>query len=108
MPAARDHPIDWLTQRWVRATGRRVDLAGAPWLDGPVGEPAGIGADFFDRLAAAQGLEARRDDPDAGLLPDFGALAGPECDPAVVDPRVAAFYERTGAFELDAWAEWRG
>ena len=31
----RGAAVDWTTQQWVRATGRRVDLAEAPWLDGP-------------------------------------------------------------------------
>ncbi|MEJ7810002.1 MAG: hypothetical protein WKG32_06225 [Gemmatimonadaceae bacterium] len=105
---ARGHLIDWLTQRWVQFTGRRVDLARDAWLDGPVGDPGGIGADFFDRLASVRGLRVRRGDPDAGLMPAFGSLAGPAFDPGAVDPRVAAFYERTAGFDLDAWAEWCG
>jgi hypothetical protein len=100
--------VDWLTQRWVQLTGRRVDLGRDPWLDGPVGDPGGIGADFFDRFAEARGLRVRRGDPDAGLVPEFGALAGPTFDPSEVDRRVGAFYERTAAFDLDAWAEWCG
>jgi len=105
--STRGHAIDWLTQRWVQLTGRPVDFALAPWLNGPVGAPEGIGADFFDNLAAMRGMTVRRD-PGAGLLPDFGLLAGPAFDPRKVDPRVASFYERTGSFELDAWAEWCG
>lgn len=104
----RGYLVDWLTQRWVQFTGRRVDLRRDPWLDGPVGDPGGIGADFFDRLAEAEGLRVRRGDADAGLIPEFGSLAGPLFDPRQVDRRVGAFYERTGAFEIDAWAEWCG
>jgi hypothetical protein len=37
----RGNLIDWLTQRWVCATGRRVDLAAEPWLAGPVGQTRG-------------------------------------------------------------------
>ena len=92
----------------MQVTGRRVDLVRDPWLDGPVGEPGGIGADFFDRLADAEHLQVRRSDRGAGLMPDFGLLAGPAFDPGPVDRRVAEFYERTAAFELDAWAEWYG
>jgi hypothetical protein len=104
----RGHLVDWLTQRWVQLTGRRVDLRRDPWLDGPVGDPDGIGADFFDRLADVEGLRVRRGDADAGLIPEFGSLAGPMFDPTQVDRRVSAFYERTAAFEMDAWAEWCG
>jgi hypothetical protein len=43
-----------------------------------------------------------------GLLPDFKSLAGSGCDPALVAPIVGDFYERTSAYELDAWSEWHG
>lgn len=103
----RGYLTDWVTQRWVRATGRRVDLRDAPWLAGPVGDARGIGADFFERLAAREGLVVRRA-REAGLLADFSALAAPDFDPRAVRPGVAAFYERTAAYELDSWAEWTG
>jgi hypothetical protein len=100
--------LDWVTQRWVQYTGRRVILAENAWLDGPVGEPRGIGADFFNRLAEAQGLRVQRGEPAGGLLPDFHALRGPSFDPSAVHPSVAAFYERTASYDLDVWAEWAG
>lgn len=103
----RGHLIDWLTQRWVRATGRRVDTAAHPWLAGPVGPTRGIGPDFLDRWAAQNGLAVTRPVA-AGLLPSFSALAGERFDPAAVDPAVAAFYERTSEFDLDLWSEWSG
>ncbi|HEV8583551.1 MAG TPA: hypothetical protein VGT02_01135 [Methylomirabilota bacterium] len=98
---------DWVTQCWVRLTGRRIDLGTAPWLAGPVGAPRGIGRAFFDDLAAAGGLRVVRP-ATSGLVPDLGALAGPDFDPARVHPRVRDFYEHTSAYELDAWAEWCG
>ncbi len=104
---SRGHLTDWATQRWVRATGRRVDLAAAPWLAGPVGSPRGVGADFFAVLARREGLDVSRHGV-RGLMADFGALAAPDFDPGRVDPAVADFYARTSDFELDAWAEWCG
>lgn len=103
----RGYLSDWATQRWVQATGRRVRLADAPWLAGPAGDPRGIGADYFLDLARRDGLDVRRS-PDAGLLPDFSALAAPDFDPEAVDPAVVAFYARTAAYEFDSWAEWSG
>lgn len=43
--------VDRTTQRWVRATGRRVALDECPWLRGPVGDVDVIGTGFFTRLA---------------------------------------------------------
>jgi hypothetical protein len=100
--------VDRTTQRWVRATGRRVALEECPWLEGPVGDVDVIGADFFARFADREGLTMVTDGPLRGLVEDFMALAGPTCDPSQVDARVTQFYEQTSEYEFDVWAEWRG
>lgn len=104
---SRGHLIDWLTQQWVCATGRRIDLAAMPWLDGPAGPPQGIGPGYFADLASREGLEVRADG-ERGLVTDFAALAAPDFDPGAVHPTVKDFYARTSAYDLDAWAEWCG
>ncbi len=38
--------VDRTTQRWVKATGRRVALEECPWLEGPVGDVDVIGGDL--------------------------------------------------------------
>lgn len=104
----RGYLADWVTQRWVEATGRRVDLAEHPWLDSPVGAARGIGGDFFDAWAGRSGLSPRRDGGVAGLLPDFAALRSRTFDPASVHGDVVDFYQCTSAYELDAWSHWSG
>ena len=42
--AQRGYLTDWITQKWVQITGRRVALDRDNWLAGPVGDPKGIGA----------------------------------------------------------------
>lgn len=102
----RGAPIDRLTQRWVIATGRPVDLAGAErWLDGPVGSPDGIGEGWIEQHAAATGARLEDVTPQ-GLLPSFAALAGPGFDVGAVDPAIVDFYERTSAWSLDVWSRW--
>lgn len=97
---------DWVTQQWVRATGRRITLADHPWLDGPVGDTRSIGSDFFTRYAQRHGYEmvetGRR-----GLLPSFHALEQDNNLDAVAQP-VKEFYEKTSEFEFDVWSEWSG
>jgi hypothetical protein len=100
--------VDWATQRWVQATGRKVNLREHPWLDGPVGDVDQIGSRFFERFAEREGLTVVSDGGPRGLLSDFNALAGPTCDPAQVHPSVSEFYERTSEFEFDVWSEWCG
>ena len=104
----RGNLVDWATQRWVCLTGRRVDLAAAPWLAGPVGATRGIGADYFDRWAAAEGLTATRHESGAGLIAPFEVLRGPDFDPGAVATAVADFYEHAADYDLDAWSEWSG
>jgi hypothetical protein len=103
----RGHLSDWLTQRWVRSTGRLVDLADAEWLRGPVGATRGIGPDFVADVARTSGLIAHRDS-NAGLLADFDTLSAPDFDPRKADPRVIEFYTATARYELDSWAQWSG
>jgi hypothetical protein len=93
---------DWLTQQWVRSTGRRVNLADEAWLDGPAGNSRIIGRQFFADYARDRGLEQVADGR-RGLMPEFDELRLPGISAAVRD-----FYESTASYDLDAWAEWRG
>ncbi|WP_344685325.1 hypothetical protein [Saccharopolyspora taberi] len=99
------HPLDRVTHGWMIATGRRVRADHVPWLAGPTGHPDVVGDEWVERTAAE--LSGRTSTgPDHGLLPDFGALAGPEFDPGEVDPRIADFYERTPRWQIDLWSQW--
>jgi hypothetical protein len=97
------HPVDRLTQAWVRATGRRVDLKTHPWLDGPVGDPDLIADEWLSH-------EARRLDgvvgEGGGLLQSFASLAGNGFDPSRLAPEVVDFYQRTSDWRLDVWSQW--
>lgn len=95
---------DWVTQQWVAATGRRVDLGRDSWLEGPVGPVRGIGPEFFPLYAKQQGLRVVGEGAPRGLLRSVGDLE-PE---HAVEPSVADFYEQTSEYDLDAWSEWSG
>ena len=98
---------DWVTQQWVRATGRRLSLRDNPWLSGPVGGTRIIGDDFFLQYASSHGLEIVTG-PDRGLLQNMDDLSAPASDFSGLSPAVRHFYEHTSAYELDAWSEWCG
>lgn len=86
---------------WLRVTGRTVDLAKCPWLDGPIGTDY-IGEDFYKTYAAANGLETSTP-ADGGLMKDFtvlGSAAFPH-----LNPRVQHFYEQTARYKMDVWSE---
>lgn len=90
---------------YLRLAGRTVRKADVPWLLGPIGPEGAIGERAYHHVAESEGLTIDRDAPNAGLVPDFGALAGPEFDVAKVDPAVRQFYEQTARYELDVWSE---
>jgi hypothetical protein len=104
----RGHLIDWATQKWVQATGRRIDLANHSWLKGPIGSTRGIGLDFFDKWAQTERLVVNRNASGKGLISSFASLAGREFNPALVNGTIASFYERAADYEMDVWSEWSG
>src|SRR4051794_38137710 len=104
--AERGFLTDWVTQSWVRATGRRVTLADAPWLRGSRAAPSGVADDEFERYAAAEGLATAAEADDAGLLADFSALRSERFDPSRVRPEIVDFYERASRYRLHLWSRW--
>jgi hypothetical protein len=98
---------DWVTQQWVRTTGRRIDLRQNEWLNGPVGKPRGIGKDFYKEYAAEHDLEISREGI-RGLLENFSTLSVSENDLSKVAIPVRDFYEQTSEYNLDVWSEWHG
>lgn len=104
--STRGYLFDWITQKWVQMTGRTVDLETHGWLDGPIGEPSGIGGDYFNRLSEKDGLELRRNVPEVGLIQELTTLESDSFDLNQLDPQVRNFYEHTSNYDLDVWAEW--
>jgi hypothetical protein len=100
--------VDWVTQRWVQITGRRVLLADAPWLAGPSGSVRGIGADFFARWGEGNGMRVLAPGREDGLVPALAALEGPGFDPRAVHPKIDDFYSHTAAFDLRIESRWSG
>lgn len=98
---------DWVTQQWVRATGRRVLLAEHSWLDGPIGNTRIIGKVFFEGYARDHGLEIV-EGAHRGLMNNFSALFEDSNAAGIVAPAVRDFYEHTSAYNLDVWSEWHG
>ena len=104
----RGELADWLTQKWVQITGRRVALVDAPWLAGPAGSVRGIGADFFTRWGESQGMRVLPPGPDDGLVEGLRVLAGPGFDPQSVHPSINHFYSHTAAYDLRVESRWSG
>jgi hypothetical protein len=96
---------DWVTQQWVKATGRCIDLSKHSWLDGPAGDTRLIGMEFFTNYAEKNGFKIDKS-LGLGLIDNFESLSRNGADLSIVAPSVRRFYERTSEYELDAWSEW--
>lgn len=66
-----------------------------------------VGTGYVRDLALALGGSYAADAPDVGIVASLDELAGPDFDPAAVNPRVREFYEHTTRFRLDIVPEWR-
>jgi len=107
LEVALGNRLEWSIQSWVSATGRKVRIAEIPWLEGPLGNEY-IGARFYEGYVREAGLDVVADDEDAGLLPNFDALAGERFDPSLVHSEIRDFYERTARYDLFAQIGWSG
>ena len=99
---------DWVTQLWVRATGRRVLLSDSPWLRGPVGDTDVIGKEFFRRWANREGVLLDAESPGRGLLPGVPLLDGASFDSRKLSLEVARFYEQTSDYSFSVKPRWQG
>lgn len=106
METAVDRTVDLVTQRWVRATGRRVDLREHSWLDGPVGAPDIVGDRWVRAEARRVGGRLVTAADSGGLLDGMGDLAGAGFDPAALRPEIRDFYAATARWRMQAWAAW--
>jgi hypothetical protein len=66
-----------------------------------------VGTGYIRELAEQLGGRYVADAPDVGIVASVDDLAGPQFDPAGVDPLVREFYEHTTRFALDIVPEWR-
>ena len=73
---------DWVTQRWVQITGRKLTLSEHPWLNGPAGSTRHIGKDFFIEYARQHNLNTVRTGI-RGLVEDMTSLSGDRPQPCL-------------------------
>lgn len=89
---------------WVRLLGKTLNPEQYLWLRCPIGSPAALGTQVYSEIAADENLDERLSTT-AGLLHNFHDLRSDLFDSSKVDPRIRDFYERTAAYELEAWSE---
>jgi hypothetical protein len=102
------HVQDWITQVWVKATGRRFHPDQAGWLVGPIGDTDIIGDKFIQELASKERLEIRKNEAGGGLMESFDELELTPEEKQLLHPKVIDFYERTANYHFEVWSEWCG
>jgi hypothetical protein len=91
----------------VTLLAERVSPATLPFVVPLEARTNFVGTDYVHTLAGVLGGDYVRDAADAGIVASLDQLAGPDFDPAGVDPRVREFYEHTTRFTLDIVPAWR-
>ena len=102
------HLQDWMTQVWVKFTGRQFNPKKNEWLVGPIGDTDIIKDKFIDTLAYKENLHIERNGNDTGLLTSFHDLELSNEEMKLLHPKVVDFYERTSNYDFEIWSEWCG
>src|SRR5689334_14872427 len=100
------HLQDWITQEWVKVTGKRFVPEKESWLLGPIGDTEIIKDKFINTIAQNENLEICQNLPNVGLLESFNDLDLTDSEKKLVDPRVVRFYEKTSNYNFEVWSEW--
>jgi hypothetical protein len=85
----------------------RVKAEDVPFVVPLASQTSYVGTDYVRSLAQVLGGTYTPDVADIGIVASLDELAGPDFDPAGVDPLVREFYEHTTRFALDIVPEWR-
>jgi len=91
----------------VSLVAERARTADLPFVVPRPARTGYVGTDYVRTLADELGGTYTADSRDAGIVASLDVLAGPDFDPARVDPLVREFYEHTTRFALDIVPRWR-
>lgn len=95
---------DWITQKWVRITGKKVKINDYLWLASPTGNTDLIGDTFIQELAIRENLNIYRNNINSGLIESIEDLN--VNDNGVLKKEIIDFYENTINYEYEVWSKW--
>jgi hypothetical protein len=99
---------DWITQVWVKVTGRRFNPEKDTWLIGPIGGTQIIKDKFIEDLAQKENLDIQQNIHNSGLLETFNDLGLTRNEIKLINPKIIEFYEKTSNYNFEVWSEWCG
>jgi len=104
----KGHFQDWITQVWVKLTGRKINPSDSSWLMGPIGDVDIIKDKFINSIAKKENLEIISNQPNIGLLNSFEELNLSRNEFNKINNQIIDFYEKTSNYNFEVWSEWRG
>jgi hypothetical protein len=104
----RGYLQDWITQLWVKTTGRRVNTNEHKWLLGPVGKTDKIQDTFIEDLCTKEQLNIQKNGKDFGLMHTVKTWELPDKQNKKLNRQVIDFYEHTINYNFEVWSSWCG
>lgn len=102
----RGYLPDWITQIWVKLTGKKVKFKDYQWILGPTGSPRVIADEYIYRLSKDLSFEVVRGESERGLVENFKDYNLTEEDFKRLDPEVIRFYAETSSYDFEIWSKW--
>jgi len=102
----RGYLQDWITQLWVKATGKKVMFKDFEWILGPTGSPRVIADEYIYKLAEELSLKVVTGESDKGLIENFKDYNLSKEDFERLDEEVIRFYGETSSYDFDVWSGW--
>ncbi len=99
---------DWITQVWVKATGKKLTEDEMSWLISPIGKTDKIGDSYLTELVEKNGYELRKNEPGFGLMKSFDDLHLSPAENDRLNPKIRHFYEHTYDYHFEFWSKWKG
>lgn len=104
----RGYLQDWITQCWVKVTGKRVAEKDIKWLDTPIGNTDLISDSYIATVCHANGLTLRQDERGFGLLNHIDDFGLTKDELTRLHPAIQRFYVNTADYHLEIWSKWIG
>lgn len=99
---------DWITQIWVKATGKKFIEKEVDWLLSPIGKPDKIADSYLDELIKTNGYVLRKNVAGFGLMETFDSLHLSDGENQRLNERIRHFYEHTYDYHFEFWSKWTG
>lgn len=104
----RGYLQDWITQVWVKVTGRRFYPEKEAWLAGPSGDTREIKDEYIYRLCKAENLRLEKNQTGFGLIDEISEWGLDPTDEQRLHPTIIDFYTHTFNYGFEVKSTWKG